>query len=191
MRKKKLIIVLFGIISAMIYSCQEDNDPFNNENGYDIAQTLTQLSQIDFEVFTMEDSIVKNSFNAGTDVIFVLKLINRSKTGFEWYYGDGCGAQQQEDFFLIKKKIKIAGSNITIGSVPVGKPYIPAFCLAINLPPRILEPGEEIILARDRWSDNPDNIELSPGEYFTEFTITIDRKDYQYSWDLRADFIIH
>ena len=186
MRKKKLIIVLFGIISAMIYSCQEDNDPFNNENGYDIAKTLTQLSQIDFEIFTMEDSIVKNSFNAGTDVIFVLKLINRSKTGFEWYYGDGCGAQQQQDYFLVKKKNNTEGS-----AIPLGKPYIPAMCLAINLPPRILEPGEEIILARDRWSDNPDNIELSPGEYFTEFTITIDRKNYQYSWDLRADFIIH
>jgi|ADurb_Gel_01_Slu_FD_contig_91_706336_length_1566_multi_2_in_0_out_0_1 hypothetical protein len=183
MRKIKFIIAFWVIIGTMIYSCQKDNDSFSN--GFDDAQTLIQLSQIDFEVFTMEDNVVKNSFNTGTDVIFVLKIINRSKKGFEWYYGDGCGAQQQEDFFLVKNKNNTEGSVI-----PLGKPYIPAMCLAINLPPEIIEPGEEILMLY-RWSDNPDNVELSSGEYFTEFTLTINRKDYQKSWNLRAEFIIH
>lgn len=183
MRKIKFIIAFLVIIGTMIYSCQKDNDSFSN--GFDDAQTLIQLSQIDFEVFTMEDNVVKNSFNTGTDVIFVLKIINRSKKGFEWYYGDGCGAQQQEDFFLVKNKNNTEGSVI-----PLGKPYIPAMCLAINLPPEIIEPGEEILMLY-RWSDNPDNVELSSGEYFTEFTLTINRKDYQKSWDLRTEFIIH
>ena len=183
MRKIKFIIAFLVIIGTMIYSCQKDNDSFSN--GFDDAQTLIQLSQIDFEVFTMEDNVVKNSFNTGTDVIFVLKIINRSKKGFEWYYGDGCGAQQQEDFFLVKNKNNTEGSVI-----PLGKPYIPAMCLAINLPPEIIEPGEEILMLY-RWSDNPDNVELSSGEYFTEFTLTINRKDYQKSWTLRAEFIIH
>jgi len=183
MRKIKFIIAFWVIIGTMIYSCQKDNDSFSN--GFDDAQTLIQLSQIDFEVFTMEDNVVKNSFNTGTDVIFVLKIINRSKKGFEWYYGDGCGAQQQEDFFLVKNKNNTEGSVI-----PLGKPYIPAMCLAINLPPEIIEPGEEILMLY-RWSDNPDNVELSSGEYFTEFTLTINRKDYQKSWDLRTEFIIH
>ncbi len=183
MRKIKFIIAFLAIIGTMIYSCQKDNDSFSN--GFDDAQTLIQLSQIDFEVFTMEDNVVKNSFNTGTDVIFVLKIINRSKKGFEWYYGDGCGAQQQEDFFLVKNKNNTEGSVI-----PLGKPYIPAMCLAINLPPEIIEPGEEILMLY-RWSDNPDNVELSSGEYFTEFTLTINRKDYQKSWNLRAEFIIH
>jgi hypothetical protein len=183
MRKIKFIIAFLVIIGTMIYSCQKDNDSFSN--GFDDAQTLIQLSQIDFEVFTMEDNVVKNSFNTGTDVIFVLKIINRSKKGFEWYYGDGCGAQQQEDFFLVKNKNNTEGSVI-----PLGKPYIPAMCLAINLPPEIIEPGEEILMLY-RWSDNPDNVELSSGEYFTEFTLTINRKDYQKSWNLRAEFIIH
>jgi hypothetical protein len=183
MRKIKFIIAFLVIIGTMIYSCQKDNDSFSNR--FDDAQTLIQLSQIDFEVFTMEDNVVKNSFNTGTDVIFVLKIINRSKKGFEWYYGDGCGAQQQEDFFLVKNKNNTEGSVI-----PLGKPYIPAMCLAINLPPEIIEPGEEILMLY-RWSDNPDNVELSSGEYFTEFTLTINRKDYQKSWDLRTEFIIH
>ena len=183
MRKIKFIIAFWVIIGTMIYSCQKDNDSFSN--GFDDAQTLIQLSQIDFEVFTMEDNVVKNSFNTGTDVIFVLKIINRSKKGFEWYYGDGCGAQQQEDFFLVKNKNNTEGSVI-----PLGKPYIPAMCLAINLPPEIIEPGEKILMLY-RWSDNPDNVELSSGEYFTEFTLTINRKDYQKSWNLRAEFIIH
>jgi len=183
MRRIKFIIAFWVIIGTMIYSCQKDNDSFSN--GFDDAQTLIQLSQIDFEVFTMEDNVVKNSFNTGTDVIFVLKIINRSKKGFEWYYGDGCGAQQQEDFFLVKNKNNTEGSVI-----PLGKPYIPAMCLAINLPPEIIEPGEEILMLY-RWSDNPDNVELSSGEYFTEFTLTINRKDYQKSWNLRAEFIIH
>lgn len=184
MRKIKFIIAFLVIIGTMIYSCQKDNDSFSN--GFDDAQTLIQLSQIDFEVFTMEDNVVKNSFNTGTDVIFVLKIINRSKKGFEWYYGDGCMIQNQEDFFLIKKK-----NNTESTAIPLGKPYpYPVNCLAINLPPSIIKSGEEILMLY-RWSDNPDNVELSSGEYFTEFTLTINRKDYQKSWNLRAEFIIH
>ncbi|NLO01691.1 MAG: hypothetical protein GX126_05130 [Bacteroidales bacterium] len=177
-------ISLFLIVSLLtgFLGCKKDNDDL----------TLNQLDKIEFKVVTMEGDIEREIFDEGTDVAFAIKIVNNSDKDFEWYHDYSCIILNQEDFLFAKKKIVQASEYSDISYTPLGKPYpFPVNCPTINLPPQLITPGEERILIKLRWSDNPDNEELSAGEYFTEFTLNLTVKEYQKSWNLRTDFIIH
>lgn len=172
---KKISLLFVVPVLTGLFGCQEDNFSWD---------------KIDVEVLTMENEIVKNTFEEGTDVVLALKITNRSSKTFEWYYDYECELSRQQDFMLVKKEIQTEDPNIT--SVSVGVPYqFPLNCPTVSLPPKItVSPGEETIVMPYAWSSNPDNTVLQAGKYFSEFTIIIEVEGHQKSWSLKTDFII-
>ncbi|MCW5911411.1 MAG: hypothetical protein KIT62_10070 [Cyclobacteriaceae bacterium] len=172
---KKISLLLVIPVLSGIFGCQEDN---------------FSLDEINIEVLTMDNEIVKNTFEEGTDVVLALKIKNQSSKTFEWSYDYECELSRQQDFMLVKKEVQTEDPNIT--SVSVGIPYqFPLNCPTVGLPPRItISPGEETIVMAYAWSSNPDNTVLQTGQYFSEFTITIEVESHQKSWNLKTDFII-
>lgn len=148
------------------------------------------INKIDFEILTMEDDIEKGSFDSGTDIVFALRIYNNSGSNFEWHNDYSCMVFNQENFLLVKKKIISEDDKIIVN--PVGLPYQPPInCPTINLPSKVIAPGESVNLIRVPWSNNPENADLLPGTYFTEFTIVLPINEKSESWDLRTDFIVY
>ncbi|MCC5928562.1 MAG: hypothetical protein JJU28_04880 [Cyclobacteriaceae bacterium] len=170
-----MISLIIGLV-MMGFGCGEE-DSFN-------------ISKIDFEILTMHNDIEKVIFESGTDIVFALKIYNNSGSDFEWHNDYSCMVLNQENFLLIKMKIITEDDNIIVN--PVGLPYKPTInCPTINLPSKVIAPGESVILIGVPWSNNPENAYLLPGTYFTEFTIVLPINEKSESWDLRADFIVY
>lgn len=145
-------------------------------------------NQIEFKVLTKENGTEKVAFDEGEDVAFAVIIVNRSDRSFEWRYDYTCGLLQSDDFLLVRRKLTTGNPNET--GPPVGQPFqTPVYCPAISLPPQMIVPGETILVEMP-WSANPDNPELLPGKYYTEFVIGLTISSEQRSWHLRTEFQI-
>ena len=173
---KYMLLMVWFI--PLVFSCQEDNS-FNKE-----------AEQLNFEILTLDENHnEKGAFASGTDVVFVLKLTNNSDKAFEWEYDYTCQLFQADEFLVVYKKNQDGESAGT--HFPIGTPYQwPVNCQAINLPSQKILSGDKVVLIKLPWSSNPDNQNLSPGDYYIQANIGININGHDKNWDLVTDFVV-
>ncbi len=172
-KAEKISVLTVFLFSLFLLSCS--NDSLNED----------QINEIDFSLILLDENQTEaRVFEKGTDVTFAVKLVNNSEKDIEWYYSDGCGLFNSEEFLRVYMKNHETNSAY----VPIGRPYQwPTYCYAINLPPQIITTKETRVVGA-AWSHNPDNQPLGTGDYYVnaDFSVTIEGKTR--SWNLRTEF---
>jgi hypothetical protein len=150
------------------------------------------VDQIDFKIVTMDKNENESiNFETGEEFIMALKLINNS--GMELNldsYSLSCKLLQDTNFLFLNKKSITYINDSTFS--PVGRPFqYPVNCLSISLPYYNLNiPTGETYVVGASWKSNPENEDLIPGQYFTEYILNFETEVESKIWHLRTDFEI-
>lgn len=163
-----------SLILVLVTSCKKDTN-------------TSQLDNVDLKVVTLnKDTVETTHFTYGEDMMLAIKLINNTGKSIKLStYSTTCEWLSQEDFLFVYKTT----AKSSMGFVPAGRPYVyPVNCLMMQLPPDNYYAGEYTFVLLP-WKENPENKDLTPGSYFTHFTLSLKLEDgSSRRWDLRRDF---
>lgn len=130
-------------------------------------------------VSTDKDLIETSEFDVGEDVRLMLKASNLTTQELDLSTLDLCPIMNDATFLVIygyeggKKKIGRALPEEEIS------------CALLNIN-RMIPPNESIYLAGGNWFSNPNNSELASGNYFSNYTITVDGNDFYTSVEFQV-----
>ena len=106
-------------------------------------------------------------------------------------YSLSCKLLQDTNFLFLNKKSITYINDSTFS--PVGRPFqYPVNCLSISLPyyNKNIPIGETNIVGAS-WKSNPENKDLMPGQYFSEYILIFEAEVESKIWHLRTDFEIN
>jgi len=180
MNKLLIIVIISGL--NFLTGCKDDG-----------GSVGLHLDQIDFKIVVMDTSEKESiNFEVGEEFIIALKLINNS--GMELNldsYSLSCKLLQDTNFLFLNKKSITYINDSTFS--PVGRPFqYPVNCLSISLPyyNKNIPIGETNIVGAS-WKSNPENKDLMPGQYFSEYILIFEAEVESKIWHLRTDFEIN
>ncbi len=153
------IYLLIGVSCLTSFKCDDtDVDP------------ITKGLEIELVVLDVSGNETYEFISPETDIRLMLKAINNTDKEIDLTYYNYCSLVYDENFLKVYKK---DNENISIGR-PYPKGVV---CAAINYR-TVVPPNGFYYLAGGRWLDNPENSRLTPGDYFSEYTINIKGKDF-------------
>lgn len=127
-------------------------------------------------------------FEENSDIRFYIKLTNSSDIEVEaGSYFDYCAIFNIKEYLLVYKWTKKDGDEKE-SWIPLGKAYVPPVnCPAINIPLTI-PPNGETGVAGAYWSQNPNNLPLGKGKYYTALPYTLEIGGKSKNIDLKLEF---
>lgn len=180
--RTKLNTIIRVLILIFILSCKDDKDDINADPFFD-AIDVKLAAAIEGSERT-EMTVFENN----TNINFFVKIVNKSNQDIDFgsYYSYSA-IYDVEEYLLIYKLSKNDQDNQETW-VPLGKAYVPPInCLMINLP-LVLSAKGSVGVAGMPWDQNPDNLPLGPGKYYTALSYTFEHKGKSKNYDLKLEF---
>lgn len=131
------------------------------------------LDVIRIELVSMDEEMNEtDKFDEGANFMLMLKATNRSNVEVVLEDFQACSVLNDPEFTEVYTIIN--NKKYLTGRCLKNQTY---FCIALNFP-RKIPAGESIYLIGARWKDNPDNIDLPTGIYFSKYTLKLNGREF-------------
>ena len=165
-------ILLFSIFSLCVSSCWDDEE--GNASLYLILND--------------DEGIEKSQFLYGENVIFILKLSNKSSSDFTISEEEICSLLNHENFLLVSRIDRNPLTSIDTLS-PIGKPYTyPVNCNLLEYKHNYKTGNHNIL--QYSWIDGSNsNSPMEPGQYITSLDYELFDSKVPLNIDLRFEIL--